>query len=66
MDHSTTTVYGYGGSEAHQASVEKHKLDKFTYLWDQNKLYPLTQEVQCYIHFRFPDKSRLDKVFSYT
>ena len=22
--------------------------------------------MQCYIHFRFPDKSRLDKAFSYT
>ena len=57
---------GYGGSEAHPTSVEKHKLDGFTYLWDQNKFNPLTQEMQCYIHFRFPDKSRMDKAFSYT
>ncbi len=56
----------FGGSEAHSTQVEKHKLDGFTYLWDQNKYNALTQEMQCYIHFRFPDKSRMDKAFSYT
>ncbi len=56
----------FGGSEAHTTQVEKHKLDGFNYLWDQNKYNPLTQEMQCYIHFRFPDKSKLDKAFSYS
>lgn len=56
---------GYGGSEAHSTSVEKHKLDGFTYHWDQHDYNPLTQEMQCYIHFKFPDKSKLDKAFSY-
>jgi len=55
----------YGGSEAHTTQVEKHKLDGFTYLWDQNKYNALTQEMFCHIHFRFPDKSRMDKAFSY-
>ena len=55
----------YGGSEAHTTQVEKHKLDGFTYLWDQNKYNAVTQEMFCHIHFRFPDKSRLDKAFSY-
>ena len=55
----------FGGSEAHTTQVEKHKLDGFTYLWDQNKYNALTQEMRCHIHFRFPDKSRLDKAFTY-
>lgn len=55
----------FGGSEAHTTQQEKHKLDGFTFIWDQNKYNALTQEMQCYIHFRFPDKSRLDKAFSY-
>lgn len=55
----------FGGSEAHATQVEKHKLDGFTYLWDQNKYNALTQDMQCHIHFRFPDKSRMDKAFTY-
>lgn len=55
----------FGGSEAHTTQVEKHKLEGFTYLWDQNKYNALTQEMRCHIHFRFPDKSRLDKAFTY-
>ncbi len=55
----------FGGSEAHTTQVEKHKLDGFTYLWDQNKYNALTQEMKCHIHFRFPDKSRMDKAFTY-
>ncbi|OED40105.1 hypothetical protein AB833_12410 [Chromatiales bacterium (ex Bugula neritina AB1)] len=56
----------FGGSQAHTTQVEKHKLEGFTYLWDQNKYNALTQEMSCYIHFRFPDKSRMNKAFSYT
>ena len=51
---------------AHSTQVEKHKLDGFSYHWDQHSYNALTQEMQCYIHFRFPDKSRLDKAFSYS
>ncbi len=55
----------FGGSEAHTTQVEKHKLDGFSYHWDQNKFNALTQEMKCHIHFRFPDKSRMDKAFTY-
>ena len=56
----------FGGFEAYRTQVEKSKLEGFTYLWDQHAYNALTGEMQCYIHFRFPDKSRLDRAFSYT
>jgi SAM-dependent methyltransferase len=64
-DEGILFLDAYGGSEAHTTQVEKHKLDGFTYLWDQNRFNAVTQEMFCYIHFRFPDKSRMDKAFSY-
>lgn len=55
----------FGGHAAHQTSTEKRKLDGFKYEWEQASFNPVTNEMQCYIHFSFPDKSRMDKAFSY-
>lgn len=55
----------YGGPEAQQAQIEERELDGFEYLWDQDDFNPITGETRCYIHFRFPDGSRLEKAFRY-
>ncbi len=55
----------FGGHAAHQTGIEKRKLDGFSYEWEQAAYNPVTGEMQCYIHFAFPDKSRMDKAFSY-
>ena len=55
----------YGGPEAQQAQIEPRGLDGFDYLWDQDRYNPITGETRCFIHFDFPDGSRLEKAFSY-
>ena len=55
----------YGGYEAPKELKEKRKLDGFTYIWDQAKFDPVSSEMKCNIHFKFPDKSQLKKAFSY-
>ena len=55
----------YGGYEAHQVIEEERECDGFTYVWDQADFDPITHRMQCYIHFLFPDKSKMKKAFSY-
>ena len=56
----------FGGSEAYQTQKEKRKLDGFKYIWEQAEFNAVTNELKCYIHFHFPDKSKMKKAFSYT
>lgn len=56
----------YGGYEAFEEMTEKTKHDNFTYVWDQARYSPITGEMECHIHFKFPDKSKLKRAFSYT
>jgi len=55
----------YGGPEAQIPQIEERDVEGFDYLWDQDDFNPITGDVRCYIHFRFPDGSRLDNAFSY-
>lgn len=55
----------YGGSEAFTECVEKTKHDGFTYVWEQANLDPLSGRVDCFIHFHFPDGSKLAPAFTY-
>lgn len=55
----------FGGHEAFEEMKEKTKYDHFTYVWDQKHYYPITGEMLCHIHFKFPDGSRLKKAFTY-
>ena len=57
----------YGGYEAFSEQEEERDIDgKFTYIWDQATYNPITGEVHCFIHFEFPDGSKMRKAFSYT
>lgn len=55
----------YGGYEAHQEIEEERECDGFTYIWDQAEFDPITHRMQCYIHYKFPDRSKIKKAFSY-
>tara|TARA_B100000035_G_scaffold181758_1_gene155160 strand:+ start:3067 stop:3873 length:807 start_codon:yes stop_codon:yes gene_type:complete len=55
----------FGGYEAHQLLEERTKHKGFTYVWDQSSFNPITHEIQCYIHFEFPDKTKKNRAFSY-
>lgn len=55
----------FGGYEAHQTIVEKRKCDGFTYIWEQKKFNPITNDMTCSISFRFKDKSVLQDAFVY-
>ena len=55
----------FGGYEAFEEMREKTKQDGFTYVWDQAEYYPVTGDMVCHIHFRFPDGSKMKKAFTY-
>jgi len=56
----------FGGYEAFEEMKEKTKYDNFTYIWEQAVYYPVTGEMTCYIHFKFPDGSKMKRAFEYT
>ena len=56
----------FGGYEAFEEMKEKTKYENFTYIWEQASYAPVTGEMTCYIHFKFPDGSKMKKAFEYT
>jgi len=57
----------FGGTETMDILEEERDVDDedFTYIWDQDKFNPITNEILCYIHFNFPDGSAIRKAFTY-
>ncbi len=57
----------FGGTESMEEIEEEREVDDedFEYIWDQHKFNPITHEMTCHIHFKFPDGSRLKRAFSY-
>jgi len=57
----------FGGPESMEETKEKtkHKDKGFTYVWHQAEFHPVTNHMQCYIHFKFKDGSKLKRAFSY-
>lgn len=55
----------YGGSDAFLELREKRRVKGFTYVWDQHLYNPVTGDAINYIHFHFPDGTKLDKAFTY-
>lgn len=55
----------FGGAEAYTECREKTKQRGFTYIWEQASYEPVSGRYVCYIHFKFPDGSRLKRAFSY-
>jgi len=55
----------YGGYEAFKETKDRSKHDGFTYIWDQAAYNPITGDMRCHIHFKFPDGSFLKRAFTY-
>ncbi len=60
----------YGGSEAMTETTEEKKIDDgpgrvFTYIWEQKRFNPITGDMECRIHFKFPDKTKIKDAFIY-
>lgn len=56
----------HGGPESIEEMEEETEMDEgFTYVWDQDKFWPVTGECEMYIHFRFPDGTEMNNAFTY-
>jgi len=55
----------YGGAEAQRTMTETRDHEGFDYVWDQDVFDPINHRATNYIHFEFPDGSRLRKAFQY-
>lgn len=55
----------YGGPDAIREALEETEYSKYVYVWDQHSFDPITRHACCFIHFAFPDGSRLDRAFRY-
>lgn len=55
----------YGGYNAFRVMREREDFGRFVYIWDQAEYDPVSGHTTCYIHFTFPDGSRLRHAFSY-
>lgn len=65
-DHGILVLDVFGGPEAiSEDRRERRHLRGFDYVWDQRRFDPITHECTFHIHFRFPDGSRLKRVFTY-
>jgi len=54
-----------GGPDSMAAAEDTHDHGDFVYRWEQAFFDPLTHEMECHIHFDFPDGSSLAPAFSY-
>lgn len=55
----------YGGPEAQTPQLEERDCGDFTYVWEQASFDPIRGHGRNFIHFHFPDGSRLQKAFAY-
>lgn len=55
----------YGGYDAPKDIEEERECEGFTYIWEQAGFNPIDSSMNCHIHFEFPDRSRIDRAFSY-
>lgn len=55
----------FGGYESFQVLKEHTEHKRFTYTWEHASYNPINGHFVCYIHFSFPDGSRLKQAFSY-
>lgn len=55
----------YGGSDALSETQDEREMDGFTYIWDQDSYNPIDGRMTCYIHFKFPDGTKLRRAFEY-
>jgi hypothetical protein len=65
IDDGMFVLDAYGGSDSFVEMEERRKVDGFTYVWDQHSYNPINGDVVNYIHYEFPDGTRMTKAFAY-
>jgi hypothetical protein len=65
LDDGMFLLDAYGGSDSFLEMDEERDLDGFTYVWDQHHVNPITGDIVNYIHFEFPNGSKIDRAFTY-
>jgi SAM-dependent methyltransferase len=56
----------YGGADSQRTSEETREVDDdFDYVWDQHSFDPIHHHVTNFIHFEFPDGSRIKRAYRY-
>lgn len=57
----------YGGSESwcNVSEETEHQDEQFTYVWEQRDFNPINSQINCDIHFKFADGSRIQRAFTY-
>ena len=55
----------FGGYDAYREIKEKTRYKGFKYIWEQARYNPIDGNMRCYIHFVFPDGSKMKKAFTY-
>ena len=55
----------HGGSELGDIGTERKEFDGFTYVWDQGPFCAITNQSVRYIHFEFPDGTKMKRAFTY-
>jgi len=65
VDDGLFVLDAYGGSDSFLEMEEDRDVDGFKYVWDQHHYNPVTGDVINYIHFRFPDGTKLERAFTY-
>ncbi len=58
-------VDAWGGPDVLRLATDKTRHRGFVYEWEQRAFDPISHEMRCAIHFRFPDRSRLRDAFVY-
>lgn len=64
-DRGLFILDAFGGSECLELREDCTDHGTFTYIWDQARYDPISGAITCYVHFEFPDGSRLDRAFVY-
>jgi len=64
-DNGLFLMDSYGGPDSQFVMEEERELDGFNYVWDQEYVDPINNNIICKIHYRFPDGSEIKDAFTY-
>lgn len=56
----------FGGYDAYKELKEETEHEDFSYIWHQKKYNPYNHDLECRIHFTFPDGSKMKNAFRYS
>ena len=54
-----------GGPSGQSECEEVRDEDGFDYVWEQENMCAITNDIKCYIHYHFNDGTKLEKAFTY-